>query len=371
MEKFDITIIGAGVAGLAIASELASEDTSIILLEKNSKFGQETSSRNSEVIHGGIYYQEKSLKAELCVRGRILLYETCRKYDIPHKNCGKLIIAINEEEIKSLEELKAKAEKNGVFDLVFLDRKEIKKREPHIDAICALYSPSTGIIDSHSLMYHFLCRAEARGLLINYNAPLTSLEKIKDRWLCTGKDSDGSSFTFSSGVVINAAGLGASQVAEMAGMKDYKIHYCKGEYFSVIKGKNRLIKGLVYPSPARDMVSLGIHTVIDLGGGLKLGPSAFYVDEIDYSVNPDNRDLFYENCKAFLPFLEKEDLVPDMSGIRPKLQGPGEPVRDFVIKTERGDFEGLINLIGIESPGLTSCMAIARYVSEIYKNITE
>ncbi len=365
MDKFDITIVGAGVVGLSIAAELADEKRSLLVLEKNSKFGQETSSRNSEVIHAGIYYPEGSLKAKFCVEGKELLYKICRDCNIPHKNCGKLIIAVKEDEIKSLEGLKVKAEKNGVTDLTFLERKDIKKVEPHINAVCGLYSPSTGIIDSHSLMVYLLNKAQARGVVFSFSTPLTGLSRNKDGWICEILDTDGKKFTFFSRIIINSAGLFSDHIAGMAGINDYKLYMCKGEYFSVINGKDKLVKSLVYPSPAHDMVSLGIHTVVDLGGGLKLGPNAFYTDMPDYNVDKDHRDDFYDSCKPFLPFLEKEDLVPDMAGIRPKLQGPGETVKDFIIKAEKGDFEGLINLIGIESPGLTSSPAIARYVVKL------
>ena len=364
MEKFDITIIGAGAIGLAIAAELAGKNRSILLLERNKKFGQETSSRNSEVIHAGVYYPENSLKAELCVKGRELLYELCKKHEIAHKKCGKLIIAVTEEEIPSLENLKIKAERNGVTDLQFLEPGDIKKIEPFINTPCAIYSPSTGVIDSHGLMLYFLAIAEKNDVLISYNTPLTGLYKEQDGWICEVLEPEGETFQIFSRIVINAAGLGSAEVAKIAGL-NYRVYFCKGEYFAVGNGKRRFIKGLVYPSPHHDMISLGIHTVTDLAGGFKLGPNALYVDHIDYSVDWEHLDIFYESTKAFLPFIKKEDLSPDMAGIRPKLQGPGDGVKDFIIQAEKGDYEGLINLIGIDSPGLTSCIAIARRVKSL------
>ena len=364
METFDITITGAGVAGLAIAAELSQTSQSILLLEKNKKFGQETSSRNSEVIHAGIYYPQNSLKAKLCVKGRELLYEICKKHNIPHKKCGKLIVAVEEHEISSLEHLKKKAENNGITDLKFLDQKDVKKIEPFINTVCALHSPSTGIIDSHSLMLYFLAKAEKNNVMVSYGTPLTGLSKDKRGWICEIQEPDGEKTRIFSKIVINSAGLFSAHVAAMAGL-NYTLHYCKGEYFSIGNGKYRFIKGLVYPSPHHDMISLGIHSVVNLSGGFKLGPNAYYVDEIDYSVNTDHLEDFYENTKSFLPFIKKEDLSPDMAGIRPKLQGPGEEVKDFIIRKEKGEHEGLINLIGIESPGLTSSMAIAKYVRDL------
>jgi len=364
MEKFDITIVGAGVVGLAIAAELSQTGQSVLLLEKNKKFGQETSSRNSEVIHAGIYYSTDSLKARLCVEGRELLYETCEKHNIPYKKCGKLIVAVKDHEIPSLEHLKKQAEANGITDLKFLDEKDVKKIEPFINTVCTLHSPSTGIIDSHSLMLYFLAKAERNNVMVSYNTPLAGLCKDRGGWICEVQEENGEKTTIFSRTVINSAGLFSAHVASMAGI-DYKLHYCKGEYFSVGNGKYRFIRGLVYPSPHHDLVSLGIHSVVDLKGGFKLGPNAYYVNEIDYSVNTDHLEDFYESTKDFLPFIKKEDLSPDMSGIRPHLQGPGEKAKDFIIKKETGEHEGLINLIGINSPGLTSSMAIAKYVKAL------
>ena len=214
-----------------------------------------------------------------------------------------------------------------------------------------------------------MTKGEAKGVMFSFDTPLTGLKRNKKGWICEILDADRKKFTFFSKTVINCAGLSSAEVASMAGIKDYRLYFCKGEYFSVGRGKKRFINGLVYPSPARKIVGLGIHTVVDLRGDLKLGPNAFYTDRPDYTVNTDHSTVFYESCRPFLPFLEKEDLIPDMSGIRPKLQGPGDPVADFIIKAEEGDYKGLINLIGIESPGLTSSLSIAKKVASIYSKL--
>jgi len=363
----NITIIGAGVVGLAIAARLSETNRNIFVVERHKQFGQETSSRNSEVIHSGIYYPKGSLKAKLCVRGKELLYKTCKENDIPFINCGKLIVAISEEEIPELEKLQQKAIVNKVYDLEFLDRERIREMEPHINATRALFSPSTGIIDTHSFMKYFAKTGINNGVDFAYLSEVTGIQKTGGAYEISLNDADGNAFSFSSSVVINCAGLESDKIAQFAGIHNeaYRIRFCKGEYFRVDPPKNRLVNRLIYPVPHPQLISLGIHSTIDLSGGLKLGPSAFYLDKniYDYSVDSINKTAFYQSAKKFLPFLEPEDLSPDMAGIRPKVQKPGEETRDFIIhnETKRG-FPGFINLIGIESPGLTSCMAIAEYV---------
>ncbi|MEW5766376.1 MAG: NAD(P)/FAD-dependent oxidoreductase [bacterium] len=368
MEKVDITIIGAGVVGLAIAAEVANEAREVLVIERHESFGQETSSRNSEVIHAGIYYPKGSLKAKLCVEGKQLLYQICHRQGIPCQQIGKLIVALNEEEIKGLEALLAKGEQNGVNDLRIISADEVKRMEPHIKAKAALYSPSTGIIDTHRLMKYFEFTAKDKGATLAYECEVQSVERWAPGYKVGLQDVDGQVFSFLSRVVINSAGLQADKIAALAGIDidtaGYRIHYCKGEYFKVRGGKHKLVHHLIYPSPTA--ISLGIHTVLDLQGMMKLGPNAFYVDEIDYQVEEAHKKDFLTSVKPILPFVEEEDLTPDMAGIRPKLQAPGKPVRDFIIKHEESlGLGGLINLIGIESPGLTAAPAIAGYVREM------
>jgi L-2-hydroxyglutarate oxidase LhgO len=366
----NITIIGAGVVGLAIASHLSSKYDNIFVIERHKQFGQETSSRNSEVIHSGIYYPTGSLKAKMCVRGRELLYQTCKAENILFNNCGKLIVATEENELEALKALQQKAIENNVHDLQLIDRDQVLEMEPHISAIKALFSPSTGIIDTHGLMKHFEKTSNLNGVNFAYHSKVQDISKQKDGYLVVLKDADGTPFKFTSSIVINCAGLESDLISNMVGIvnDDYKIFFCKGEYFKINPPKNRLVNRLVYPVPGHKLVGLGIHSTIDLSGGLKLGPSAFYLDEntYDYSINSDNSFEFYKSARKFLPFIEHEDLSPEMAGIRPKIQAPGSNTKDFVIRNEEDKgFPNFINLIGIESPGLTSSMAIAEYVETI------
>lgn len=359
MENFEVTIIGAGIVGLAVASEIPYKDS--LVIERHESFGKETSSRNSEVIHAGIYYPTGFLKARLCVEGNEMIYKICKENNINHKNLGKIIVAIDEEEEKDLQKLYAQGIANGVPGLMIITKEEIKSMEPNVNAISGMYSPSTGIVDTHGLMRHFELKAKSNGITFAYGCELTGIERTGGGYKLTVRDSDGEMYDFITRILINCAGLGSDKVAEMLGITEYKLHYCKGEYFHVGGGKNRFINRLVYPHPTE--TSLGIHTVLDLQGQLKLGPNAFYVDEINYDIDPCHTEELFESAKKYLPFIELEDLSPDMAGIRPKLQAEGEPVKDFVICHEhKRGFESFINLVGIESPGLTSAPAIAKYV---------
>ncbi len=371
MDTTDITIIGAGVVGLAIAAELATSGKEIVVVERHDRFGRETSSRNSEVIHAGIYYPKGSVRARLCVEGRRRLYEICEREGIPHRKVGKLIIALEESHLPVLERLQRKGEENGVEGLRLVSREEVHRLEPHVFARGGLLSPETGIIDSHRLMAHLEHRASS-GATFAYNCEAVSLEKTAEGYRVGIREPDGASYDFLSRLVINAAGLGAEAVARLAGIDTasagYAIHPCKGEYFRVAGAGAKVPRRLVYPPPTE--ISLGLHTVIDLGGGMKIGPNAFYVDSLGYDVDESHRAEFFAKARGYLPWLKEEDLVPDMSGIRPKLFRKGEPERDFVIQEEsdRG-LPGLIDLIGIESPGLTAAPAIARQVAGLAKEL--
>lgn len=362
MEKVKITIIGAGVVGLAVAAELSKEYQDIVLLEKENSFGQGTSSRNSEIIHAGIYYPKNSLKAQLCVEGKMLLYEFCANYNLPHKKIGKLIVATNSDEINQLEELKAKANENGVDDLTWITKEKLKTLEPEVNGDLALYSPSTGIVDSHSLMKQLERLAKENGVLISYGSEATNITKTDANYEIEINKTE----KIKSEIIINCAGLFSDKISAMVGLNNYHLHYCKGEYFAFRKPS--FLKHLVYPVPEAEVKSLGIHSVIDLAGNLKFGPSAEYVNEINYKVNIHNRAMFAKAVKTLFPKIEEEELVPDQAGIRPKLQGPGESFKDFVIKEEKeSGYPGFINLIGIESPGLTACLAIAKLVRKLMK----
>lgn len=369
----DITIIGAGVIGLAIARKVSEDRGNVFLIEKHHSFGQETSSRNSEVIHAGIYYTRDSLKSRLCVEGKLLLYDYCRKYDVPFNNCGKLIVATSDEEIAVIEDIRQTAILNGVNDITVLEKEEIAELEPDIFALKALFSPSTGIVDSHCLMKQYETNTLNNGCQIVYGSEVKAISRVEDGYIITLLEADGKNYSFTSKIVINSAGLTADKIAEMAGIKDagLKIMFCKGEYFRLNPPKNRLIKRLIYPVPHKNMEGIGIHVTIDMGGGVKLGPDVKYLESnvYDYKLTASKQDSFFQSAKKFLPFLEMNDISPEMAGIRPKIQKPGEPLRDFYIMEEsRRGYPGFINLIGMESPGLTSSLSIANYVNRLIES---
>lgn len=359
MEKADITIIGAGVIGLAVAAQLARPDLSVFILEKKPAFGGGISSRNSEVIHAGIYYSEGSLKAGLCVAANPMLYAIAVRNGIPHKKIGKLIVATNSIEIEAIEKLHENGRNNGVGSLLLIGRRQIAQMEPHIKAVAALYSPDTGIINTHALMNYFLKKAQNNKAHLVSGTEVSGIEKENGSWRIFVRNERGEGFEFLSGVVVNAAGLSSDIIANMAGGQ-YHLHYCKGDYCSISGVQPGRVGRLIYPAPAKNSAGLGVHLTMDLNGRLKLGPDATYIDRIeDYTVAKEKAVLFYEQAVKYLPFLKPENVSPDMAGIRPKLQGPNDKFADFVI---RQDAPGFINLVGIESPGLTASPAIARYV---------
>lgn len=370
MEKIGIAVIGAGVVGLAVALELSKEHQSIFVLEKESSFGQGISSRNSEVIHAGIYHPTESLKTKTCVEGRNLLYDFCEKNKIACGKIGKLIVAANEKEVEDLNSLLKQGLRNGVENLRLISKKEIKELEPNVSAAAAIYSPSTGIVDSHGLMKNLAARFESNGGVIAYNTEVIGIEKAESGFKITVKDKKGEAFDFLARVFINAAGLDSDKIASMVGLSkdEYGLKYSKGDYLRVNSSKARLINRLVYPVPRKTGSGLGIHATLDLAGGLRLGPDDEYVEKISYEVDESKIKIFYESVKNFLPFINLKDLSPDMAGIRPKLQGQGEPFRDFIIKNEIDErLPGFINLIGIESPGLTASLSIAKIVGKLVK----
>ncbi|MBN1614961.1 MAG: NAD(P)/FAD-dependent oxidoreductase [Deltaproteobacteria bacterium] len=365
MNRFDITIIGAGVIGLAIAEVLSERFRNVLVLEKHHRFGQETSSRNSEVIHVGIHYPQHFLKSALCLEGNRLLYEICQKRRIPHRRLGKLIVATCEDECLQLEKLHREAGEKGLEGLVLLGEKQTRTLEPDVQARASLYSPATGIVDSHSLMHSFLLRAEAGGAIMAFRSEVTAVRYEGRQYTL---EINGGDYRIGSRILINSAGLFADRIASMAGLpideNGYRLKYAKGSYFHASPAPR--LRHLVYPVPIRNNEGLGIHATLDLNGRIRFGPDTQYVDRIDYTVDEGSKARFHESIRTYLPALPMESLHPDMSGIRPKLQGPGEPARDFIVREEgEAGFPGLVNLIGIESPGLTSCLAIARRVLKL------
>ncbi|HET7291517.1 MAG TPA: NAD(P)/FAD-dependent oxidoreductase [Vicinamibacteria bacterium] len=368
MADTGLTVVGAGVVGLAVAARVARRVTDVVVIERRERHGQEASSRNSEVIHAGLYYPSGSLKAELCVRGNRLLYELAERRKLPHRATGKLIVAMDRAEVPELERLLARGCANGV-ELRMLTGKESRALEPNVPAVAALWSPTTGVISAHALMDALLQEAREQGATLQPRAELVGVERSSSDYALTVRTPEGQE-TFTSERVVNAGGLEADTVSRLAGIDvdaaGYRLHWCKGSYFAVAPRKAGLVSRLVYPVPGA--VSLGVHAVVDLAGGLKFGPDAEYLPErrADFTVDPALRDAFAQGVRRLLPAIAPEDLAPDMAGIRAKLQGPGDGFRDFVVREEgeRG-LPGWVSLVGIDSPGLTSTLAIAERVDAL------
>jgi len=363
-----LTVIGGGVVGLAVGAEMARRVAPVYILERNTRYGTETSSRNSEVIHAGIYYPHGSLKARLCVEGKMLLYEICEKHEIPHRRITKIITATEDGELQELERLQALGTANGV-ELQRLTGAQVAAMEPNIRTVGGLLSPSTGIVSVHDLMDYFHHTASSRGATVQLRTEVVGLEKQRGDFAVTISEG-GERTTFTSERVVNAAGLEADTIAGLAGIDldeaGYRLQWCKGSYFSVTGPGARAVSRLVYPVPTKH--SLGVHVVMDLSGRVRFGPDVEFLENRtqEYTVDDRKRAAFGESARRILPEIRDEDLTPDIAGIRPKLQRPGEPSRDFVIREEsdRG-LAGLVNLIGIESPGLTAAPAIAQYVARL------
>ena len=370
MSDASVTIVGAGVVGLAIAAKISREYAPVFVLERNAKYGQETSSRNSEVIHAGIYYASDSLKTRTCIEGNRLLYELCSAHGIPHRRVTKVITATSPEQIHDLERLYQHGVGNGA-PLEMLTKEQVHRLEPHIVSYGGILSPTTGIISAHGLMDYYYHAAKEGGVQLQTKCDVIGLEKRTTDFLVTIREgSEVSSFT--SERVINAAGLECDTIASLAGLdvdaSGYRIHYCKGNYFALPSRMSKVITRLVYPAPTKE--SLGVHAVIDLGGRLKFGPDVEYLATrvLEYGITEQKRHGFAESIRRILPGVSDDDLSPDISGIRPKLQAQGEAPQDFVIRHEKDrGLEGLVNLIGIDSPGLTASPAIARDVAALLR----
>jgi L-2-hydroxyglutarate oxidase LhgO len=367
MESANIAIIGAGVVGLAVAAKISESNDGVYVFEKNARYGQETSSHNSGVIHSGIHYPKNSLKAKLCVKGNTLMYGLCEKHRIPFKRLGKLTVAAEGEEVDELEKLMRAGTENGVEGLKLLDGEAVRKLEPNVEVEKALLTPSTGILEPDELMNHFHAQIRKNNAVLATETEVTRIRRVDGGYEVAGV-SVSEKFSVTVKTVINCAGLFSDKVAAMAGLDTeklgYRVYPCKGDYFRVA-GKP-LVKMLVYPVPKGP--GLGIHLTPDLAGSIRLGPNAYYVDKIEYAVESGEKE-FREDVTRFVPKINDHEIHEDSSGIRPKLQGPKDGFRDFVIRHEadRGFF-GLINLVGIESPGLTAAAAISEYVADIVEN---
>ena len=358
MDHIDCVVIGAGVVGLAVARALAQAGREVVVLEAEGAIGTGTSSRNSEVIHAGIYYAKGSLKARLCVAGKAALYDYCAGHHVPYRRCGKLIVATDESQRATLESIRAQAASNGVDDLRLLTRADVRALEPELDVVAALLSPSTGIVDSHALMLALQGDAEAAGAMFAFESPVR------------GGSVEGGVIELDVGgseparwrveTVVNSAGLHAQRVAaRLDGLAPAAVpptYYAKGNYFAL--GKRANFSHLIYPVP--EAAGLGVHLTLDLAGQVKFGPDVEWIGQIDYPVDPARGDAFYAAVRKYWPALPDGSLHADYAGIRPKLGGPGESASDFRIDgAERHGVAGLVNLFGIESPGLTASLAIA------------
>ena len=363
-ERIECAVIGAGVVGLAIARKLAMEGREVVVLEAETAFGTHTSARNSEVIHAGIYYATGSLKARLCVAGKHLLYRYCEEHGIGHRRIGKVIVASDETQIPGLRTYQAQAETNGVPDLKRLDAAALRELEPEVRSVAGVLSPSTGIVDSHGLMLAYLGEAEQNGASLALESPVMGGAIEDDGILLQVGGKEPMSVKCRN--VINSAGLNAQAVARsISGVPSHTIppsFYAIGHYYT-LTGRAPF-RRLIYPVARQDW--LGVHVTIDLGGQVKFGPDFSWIDRVDYRFDQNREAAFYEAIRFYYPGLRDGALQPGYTGIRPRITGPGGPAQDFVIqgKDEHG-VEGLVNLYGIESPGLTSSLAIADQVASL------
>jgi len=360
VERLDAVVVGAGVVGLAIARELAMAGREVVILDAEDAIGTHTSSRNSEVIHAGIYYPKGSLKARACVEGKHLLYEYCASHGVPHRRCGKLIVATDQAQLEELNSIRARAHANAVEDVDWIAKEEVARLEPELFCVGALHSPSTGIIDSHALMLAYLGDAEAHGAMLALKSRFERAA-VGDGFEVHVAGSE----PIACNVLVNSAGLRAPTVAKSIEGYDERLapgeFYAKGNYYSLTRRSP--FSRLVYPVP--EPGGLGVHVTLDMAGQARFGPDVEWVERIDYDVDPRRAERFYAAIRRYWPGLPDGALSPGYSGIRPKTAGPGAPAPDFEIQgPAKHGVAGLVHLFGIESPGLTASLALARAVRE-------
>jgi L-2-hydroxyglutarate oxidase LhgO len=366
METVDCVVIGAGVVGLGCARALALAGREVIVLEAEHEIGSHTSSRNSEVIHAGIYYPTGSLKAKLCVASRKALYPYCAEHGVNHRRIGKIIVASDEDQAKGLRKYWDQATANGVDDLRMLTRDELAALEPQVVSVAGFLSPSTGIIDSHGLMLAYLGEAEAKGAMLAVQSPVES-GRVVDGGIEL-KVGGAAAMSVLARTVINAAGMRAQEVARtIEGIPAATIpetFYAIGHYYT-LSGKTPFNR-LIYPVARSNESWLGVHVTIDLGGRCKFGPDFKWIDNVDYTFDESRMQAFYDAIRHYYPGLQDGQLQPGYTGIRPKIHGPGTPAPDFLIQgRDAHGVRGLVNLYGVESPGLTSSLAIGEYVRDL------
>ena len=358
MTDVDVAVIGAGVTGLASARAIAKRGMTVVVLERHPRPGLDTSTHNSGVIHGGMYYPTGSLKARLCVEGRRLLYEFCGSRGVPHRKSGKLIVGHDVDELRQLEALKARGDANGVEGLALVERDFITRREPAIDAPFALWSPETGIVEAEALVKALLRDADAAGVMFLPGTPLVSADAAGDAMvLCTPREE------LQASAVVNAAGLYADAVSRLLGGEEFTIYACRGEYAQLTSAKRSIVNGLVYPLPPKH--SLGVHVVKTMSGDVWLGPTARFQDaKDDYESDRLPVSAFVEPALRLIRGITADELRLAGSGIRAKLHPPSESFADFMIRRDRKN-PRIVHAAGIESPGLTSCLAVGRLVADL------
>lgn len=367
---WDVAIVGAGVVGLACAERLARAGRRVLVIERHAKHGQETSSRNSQVVHAGMYYDKGTLKAELCVSGNASMGAWCDAHGVPFSRVGKLIVAIDEPGEARLADILARGRANGCEKLDWATSAQIAE-EPNVVARAALWSPRTAIVDVHALMGSLLAQARSHGCDVAFQHALVGAQRTMGGWALRVRDASGQESTIETPRVVNAAGLWADEVAALAGIDvdaaGYRQHFVKGNYFRL--RRVGFVSRLVYPVPRANLAGLGVHVTVELDGAARLGPDVEPIAKPaafaspDYRVDESRRAAFFAAASAYLRGLHEEDLAPDQSGVRPKLTRPGEAARDFVVADEGArNLHGWVNLVGIESPGMTCSLELGERV---------